>query len=122
MTAASAKKSEDNTALRELSFTSLSAVMSRYLQITDQSRAGSVERWSLIIGLMGAGFGLLSGALLDGKAALVCTVTGLAIELLGFAVSAVLQVIREAPGFRHPYATHAQEMEQQFHHYQGIVT
>lgn len=113
---------KDNTTLHELSFPSLSAVMSRYLQVTEQSRAGTVERWSLIIGLIGAGFGLLSGALLDGKAALVCSLTGLAIELVGFAVFAVLQVIREAPGFRHPYATHAQEMEQQFHHYQGIVT
>ncbi|UKE72944.1 hypothetical protein [Xanthomonas graminis] len=120
--ATSPERIEDSTALHELSFPSLSAVMSRYLQVTEQSRAGAVERWSLIIGLIGAGLGLLSGALLDGKAALVCTVTGLVIELVGFAVSAVLQVIREAPGFRHPYATHAQEMEQQFHHYQGIVT
>lgn len=113
---------KDNTTLHELSFPSLSAVMSRYLQVTEQSRAGAVERWSLIIGLIGAGFGLLSAALLDGKAALVCSVTGLAIELVGFAVFAVLQVIREAQSFRHPYAIHAQEMEQQFHHYQGIVT
>ncbi|WP_369914794.1 hypothetical protein AB8810_20565 [Xanthomonas sp. NCPPB 3005] len=121
MPATSPERIEDSAALHELSFPSLSAVMSRYLQVTEQSRAGAVERWSLIIGLMGAGFGLLSGALLDGQAALVCTVTGLVIELVGFAVSAVLQVIREAPGFRHPYATHAKEMEQQFHHYQGIV-
>lgn len=120
--ATSPERIEDSTALHELSFPSLSAVMSRYLQVTEQSRAGAVERWSLIIGLIGAGFGLTSGALLDGKVALVCTMTGLAIELVGFAVSAILQVIREAPGFRHPYATHAREMERQFHHYQGIVT
>ncbi|WLA08242.1 hypothetical protein MO328_18165 [Xanthomonas translucens] len=122
MPATFAEKIEDNTALHELSFPSLSVVMSRYLQVTEQSRAGTVERWSFIIGLIGAGFGMLSGAVLYGKAALVCTATGLAVELVGFLVSAVLQLLREAPGFRHPYATHAQQMEHEFHQYQGIVT
>lgn len=121
MTAASAKKSEDSTALRELSFTSLSVVMSRYLQITDQSRAGSVERWSFIIGLLGAGFGMLLGAILDGKAGLVCAAAGLTVELAGFAVSAALQLKREVKNFGRPYATQAEQMEQAFHQYQGIV-
>jgi len=121
MPAASAKDPEDSTALQELSFPSLSAVMSRYLQATDQSRAGPVERWSFIIGLLGAGFGMLFGTVLDGKAALTCAATGLVVELVGFAIAAILQIKRELPGFRHPYAAHAEQMEQEFHQYQGIV-
>ena len=65
MPATSAEKIADSTALHELSFPSLSAVMSHYLQVTEQSGARPVERWSSIIGLIGAGFGILSGALLD---------------------------------------------------------
>jgi len=120
-TAASAKKPEDSTALHELSFPSLSAVMSHYSQVTDQSRAGPVERWSFIIGFLGAGFGMLFGTVLNGKAALVCATTGLVVELIGFAIFAILQIKRELPGFRHPYAAHAAQMEQEFHQYQGIV-
>jgi len=122
MPAAPAKKSEDNAALHELSFPWLATVMSHYSQVTEQSRAGPVERWSFIIGLLGAGFGMLFGTVLDGKAALVCAATGLTVELVGFAIAAILQIKRELPGFRHPYATHAEQMEQEFHQYQGIVT
>jgi len=115
------EKIEDSAALDELSFPSLSVVMNHYSQVTEQSRAGPVERWSFIIGLIGAGFGMLFGTVLDGKAGLVCAATGLAVELTGFAVSAALQIKRELPGFRRPYSVHAEQMEQEFHQYQSIV-
>jgi hypothetical protein len=122
MTAASAQKSEDSASLHELSFTSLSVVMSRYLQITDQNRAGPIERWSFITGLLGAGLAMLLGAVLDGKAALVCAAAGLAVELLGFSVSAGAQLKREVKELRRPYATQAEQLERDFHQYQGIIT
>lgn len=115
-------ESERATTLHELSFPSLSAVMSRYLAVTEQSRAGPTERWSFIIAFVGAGFGMLFGTVLDGEAALACASVGLAIELAGFAVSAALQIRRELPGFRHPHVVHAEQLEKEFQHYQGIVT
>ncbi|WP_057668579.1 hypothetical protein, partial [Xanthomonas citri] len=48
-------------------------------------------------------------------------VFGLVTELTGFLISAALTVKREWPGFRHPYADHAEQMEREFHQYQSIV-
>ncbi|MCL1561757.1 hypothetical protein [Xanthomonas nasturtii] len=107
--------------LTDPSFPSLSAAMAHYAQLTEQSRAGTVERWSLAIGLIGAGVGILAGALLAGKTGAYLTVIGLVTELTGFIVSAALTVKREWPGFRRPYADHADLMEREFHQYQSIV-
>ncbi|MCC5074670.1 hypothetical protein [Xanthomonas campestris] len=105
--------------LTDPSFPSLSAAMAHYAQVTEQSRAGPVERWSLAIGLIGAG--VLAGTLLDGKTGAYLAVSGLVTELTGFVVSAALTVKREWPGFRRPYADHADLMEREFHQYQSIV-
>ncbi|MCC4619089.1 hypothetical protein LL965_02990 [Xanthomonas cassavae CFBP 4642] len=105
----------------DTSFPSLSSAMAHYAQVTEQSRAGPIERWSLTIGLIGAGIGILSGALLDGKAGSYLAVFGLVTELTGFLISAALTVKREWPGFRRPYADHAELMEREFHQYQSIV-
>ncbi|MBB4605705.1 hypothetical protein GGR59_001950 [Xanthomonas arboricola] len=107
--------------LTDTSFPSLSSAMAHYAQVTEQSRAGPVERWSLTIGLIGAGVGILSGALLDGKTGSYLAVFGLVTELTGFLISAALTVKREWPGFRRPYADHAELMEREFHQYQSIV-
>jgi hypothetical protein len=107
--------------LTDTSFPSLSSAMAHYAQVTEQSRAGPVERWSLAIGLIGAGIGILSGALLDGKTGSYLAVFGLVTELTGFLVSAALTVKREWPGFRRPYADHAELMEREFNQYQSIV-
>nr|WP_231892740.1 hypothetical protein [Xanthomonas fragariae] len=107
--------------LTDPSFPSLSAAMAHYAQVTEQSRAGPVERWSLAIGLIGAGVGILSGTLLDGKTGVYLAVFGLVTELTGFLVSAALTVKREWPGFCRPYVEHAEQMEQEFHQYQSIV-
>lgn len=107
--------------LTDPSFPSLSSAMAHYAQVTEQSRAGPVERWSLTIGLIGAGIGILSGALLDGKTGSYLAVFGLVTELTGFLISAALTVKREWPGFRRPYADHAELMEQEFHQYQSMV-
>ncbi|WP_226977783.1 hypothetical protein [Xanthomonas sp. LMG 12461] len=120
--AAPAKHPEDGAAAHALSFPWLAEVMSHYSQVTDQNRAGRLERWSFIVGFLGAGFGMLCGTVLDGKAALVCAATGLIIELVGFAIAAILQLKRELPGVRHPHAKHAEQMEQEFSQYQDIVT
>lgn len=107
--------------LTDPSFASLSAAMAHYTQVTEQSRAGPVERWSLAIGLIGAGVGILAGVLLDGKTGSYLAVFGLVTELTGFLISATLTVKREWPGFRRPYADHAEQMEREFHQYQSIV-
>ncbi|QNH18556.1 hypothetical protein HEP74_03728 [Xanthomonas sp. SS] len=112
---------QTNTALADLRFPSLAAAMDRYLQATDYSRAGPVERWSFAIALLGAGVGMLFGTLLDGKAALYWAIGGLTVELTGVMTSFVLAFKRELPGFRRPYASHADEMEKEFHYYHAIV-
>ncbi|MCI2261477.1 hypothetical protein [Xanthomonas indica] len=115
--AAPAKHPEDGAAVNALSFTWLAAVMSHYSQVTEQNRAGPVERWSFVIGLLGAGFGMLFGTVLDGKAGFICAATGVTIELIGFAIAAISQLKRELPGVRHPHAKHAEQMEQEFVQY-----
>ncbi|WOB50716.1 hypothetical protein NYR97_04760 [Xanthomonas hydrangeae] len=107
--------------LTDPSFPSLSAAMAHYAQVTEQSRAGPVERWSLAIGLIGAGVGILAGTLLSGKVGVYLAATGLAVELAGFLVYGVLSFKREWPSFRRPYADHAELMEREFHQYQLIV-
>ncbi|MET7142226.1 hypothetical protein M3S04_09790 [Xanthomonas sp. PPL139] len=119
--AAPTKHSEDRVAAHALSFPWLAEVMSHYSQVTEQNRAGPVERWSFITGLLGAGFGMLFGTLLDGKAGFVCAAAGVTIELIGFAIAAILQIKRELPGIRHPHAKHAEQMEQELFQYQDIV-
>lgn len=113
--------SDEAMMLPDLSFSSLSAAMARYSQVTGESRAGPVERWSFAIGLMGAAVGMVFGTLLEGKAAFYWAATGLAVELIGFLVSVVLFVKRELPSFRRPYTEHANQMEQEFHQYHAIV-
>ncbi len=119
--AGSGETSDEAMMLPDLSFPSLSAAMARYSRVTEQSRAGPVERWSFAIGLMGAAVGMLFGTLLEGQAAFYWAAAGLAVELIGFLVSAVLLVKRELPGFRRPHADHATQMEQEFHQYHAIV-
>ncbi|WDJ06721.1 hypothetical protein [Xanthomonas campestris] len=111
----------DAIALADPSFPSLSVAIAHYAQVTEQSRAGPVERWSLAIGLIGACVGILSGVLLDGKTGDYLAVAGLAVELTGFLVYSALSFKREWPSFRRPYADHADQIEREFHHYQSIV-
>ncbi len=107
--------------LTDPSFPSLSAAIAHYTHVTEQGRAGPVERWSLAIGLIGAGVGILAGTLLSGKVGVYLAATGLAVELAGFLVYGVLSFKREWPSFRRPYADHAELMEREFHQYQSIV-
>ncbi|WP_115552836.1 hypothetical protein [Xanthomonas arboricola] len=107
--------------LTDPSFPSLSAAMAHYAQVTEQSRAGPVERSSLAIGLIGAGVGILAGTLLDGKTGAYLAVAGLATELTGFMVYGLLSFKREWPNFRRPYADHADQIEREFNQYQSIV-
>ncbi|MDQ1120499.1 MULTISPECIES: hypothetical protein [Pseudoxanthomonas] len=116
----SAKQNEP-ALVKDLSFPSLAEAMARYTQGTDPNRAGRLERWSFAIGLFGAGIGMLLGSLLEGRIGLAFAATGLALEIGGILVAVVLQIKREWPNFRHPYAQHAAEMEHEFHYYQDIV-
>ncbi|WAH65088.1 hypothetical protein [Xanthomonas hortorum] len=111
----------DAIALADPSFPSLSVAIAQYTQVTEQSRAGPVERWSLAIGLIGAGVGILAGVLLDGRTGVYLAAAGLAVELTGFLVYGVLSFKREWPSFRRPYADHADQIEREFHQYQSIV-
>ncbi|WJI16098.1 hypothetical protein MWN52_01960 [Pseudoxanthomonas winnipegensis] len=107
--------------VKDLSFPSLAEAMARYTRDTDPNRAGGLERWSFVVALLGAGIGMLLGSILEGRTGLAFAVTGLALEIGGLLITLVLQVRREWPSFRHPYAQHAAEMEHEFHHYQDIV-
>ncbi|WP_234852652.1 hypothetical protein [Pseudoxanthomonas winnipegensis] len=107
--------------VKDLSFPSLAEAMARYTRDTDPNRAGRVERWSFVVALLGAGVGMLLGSILEGRTGLAFAATGLALEIGGLLVTLVLQIRREWPSFRHPYAQHAAEMEHEFHHYQDIV-
>ncbi|RXR06679.1 hypothetical protein EPA99_07950 [Pseudoxanthomonas composti] len=95
--------------------------MSRYIKGTDRNQAGPVERWSFALAIFGAGVGMLLGSILEGRAGLALAILGLALEAGGILVSLALQIKREWPSFRHPYAEHAADMEHEFHHYQDIV-
>lgn len=55
-------------ALQELGFPALNAALDDYLARTDGTKAGPWERWSLIVGLAGAGLAMLLGSALSGKA------------------------------------------------------
>lgn len=107
--------------VKDLSFPSLAEAIARYTRDTDPNRAGRLERWSFVVALLGAGAGMLLGSILEGRTGLAFAATGLALEIGGLLVTLVLQIRREWPSLRYPYAQHAAEMEHEFHHYQDIV-
>ncbi|WP_447896842.1 hypothetical protein [Stenotrophomonas acidaminiphila] len=108
-------------ALQELSFPALNAALDDYLARTDGTKAGPWERWSLIVGLAGAGLAMLLGSALSGKAGVAVTQLGLAVELLGLGTSMCLRIRREWRQFRDARREHAREIEEGYTQYQQLV-
>ncbi|WP_250064190.1 hypothetical protein [Stenotrophomonas mori] len=109
------------TPLQELSFPALNAALDDYLARTGGTRAGPWERWSLIVGIAGAGLGMLLGSVLSGKAGAIVTLSGLAVEILGLGTSMCLQIRREWRQFRGARREHAREIEEGYTQYQQLV-
>lgn len=108
-------------ALQELSFPALNAALDDYLARTDGTKAGPWERWSLIVGIAGAGLAMLLGSALSGKAGVAVTQLGLAVELLGLGTSMCLRIRREWRQFRNARREHAREIEEGYTQYQQLV-
>ncbi len=108
-------------ALHELSFPALNAALDDYLARTGGTKAGPWERWSLIVGIAGAGLGMLLGSVLSGKAGVIVTLLGLAVEILGLGTSMCLQIRREWRQFREARREHAREIEDGYTQYQQLV-
>ena len=109
------------TALRELSFPALNAALDDYLARTGGTKAGPWERWSLIVGIAGAGLSMLLGSVLSGKAAAIGILSGLVIEILGLGISTYLQIRREWRQFREARREHAREIEESYIHYDQLI-
>ena len=109
------------TALHELSFPALNAALDDYLARTDATKAGPWERWSLIVGITGAGLAMLLGSVLSGNAGVVVTLLGLTVELLGLGISLCLRIRREWRQFREARREHAREIEEGYTQYQQLV-
>ncbi|HET6434260.1 MAG TPA: hypothetical protein VFG18_00895 [Xanthomonadaceae bacterium] len=82
---------------------------------------GSLERWSFAIGLLGAGLGLLLGALLGNELGLWAARVGLMVECAGFGVSIGMLVAREWHTFRHAKRAFARELDGDFQKYRTYV-
>ncbi|MQP74301.1 hypothetical protein CQ393_00120 [Stenotrophomonas sp. MYb238] len=117
----SAPPADAGTALRELSFPALNAALDDYLARTGGTKAGPWERWSLIVGIAGAGLSMLLGSVLSGKAAAIGILSGLVIEILGLGISTYLQIRREWRQFREARREHAREIEESYIHYDQLI-
>lgn len=109
------------TALQELSFPALNAALDDHLARTGGTKAGPWERWSLIVGIIGAGLGMLLGSVLSGKAAAIGALSGLALEVLGLGITLCLQIRRDWRQFRDARREHAQHIEKGYTRYQQLV-
>lgn len=109
------------TALQELSFPALNAALDDYLARTGGTKAGPWERWSLIVGIAGAGLSMLLGSVLSGKAAAIGILSGLVIEILGLGISTYLQIRREWRQFLEARREHAREIEESYIHYHQLI-
>lgn len=108
-------------ALHELSFPALNAALDDYLARTDGTKAGPWERWSLIVGIAGAGLGMLLGSVLPGKTGVVVALSGLAVEILGLGTSMCLQIRRDWRQFWDARREHARHIEEGYTQYQQLV-
>ncbi|TDB28660.1 hypothetical protein ATCM_14005 [Stenotrophomonas sp. ATCM1_4] len=107
--------------LRSLHFSDLNQLLDQYLNGIDGAKPGKWERYSLILGIGGAGFGLLLGTTLNGVAGAVAAYGGLFIETIGLLTYAGLQIRRDWHQFRHARAHHASELESGYQQYQHLV-
>ncbi|WP_099561588.1 hypothetical protein [Stenotrophomonas maltophilia] len=89
-------------------------------------KAGRVETWAFRIGVGAAIIGILMGQLPDRwlplGVVLQVVVACLAIEVGGFIVGGVLAARRGIRQFSQPRLSHAREMDEDFAHWQAVVT
>lgn len=109
------------TALQELSFPALNVALDDYLARTGGSKAGPWERWSLIVGIAGAGLGMLLGSVLSGKAGVIAALSGLTLEVLGLGTTVFLQMHRDRHQFLEARQQHARDIEYGYTQYQQLV-
>lgn len=108
-------------ALHELSFPALNAALDDYLARTGGTKAGPWERWSLIVGIAGGGLAMLLGSVLSGRAGVIASLSGLAVEILGIGTTVCLQVRRDWRQFRDARREHARHIEEGYTQYQQLV-
>ncbi len=108
-------------AVHALGFEFMDEMIDEFVESQKGALPGPWERWSFIVGLLGAGLGLLLGVLLKGEVALWAASVGLAIEIAGLGLSLVLMVRREWSTFRRAKRTFARELDKDFSHYQQYV-
>lgn len=105
-----------------LSFELMDQMVDEFAKSPRGARASQWERWSLVVGLVGAGTGLVVGALMSNEIGLWTARIGLAVECLGLAVSLVLMAKREWRSFRHAKRTFARELDADFQKYhEGVA-
>lgn len=107
--------------LHELSFPALNAALDKYMAQNGGTKAGPWERWSLIMGVAGAGIGMLLGSVLSGTAAAIGALAGLVIEAAGLGLAICLHARRDWRQFFEARRQHAQEIEESYAQYQLLV-
>lgn len=105
----------------QLGFELMDEMIDAFVESQKGAQPGAWERWSLVVGLFGAGFGLLLGALLGGRAGVWVATLGLTVEIVGFGTSLTFMVKREWQSFRRARRTYARDLDKDFQAYQAYV-
>jgi hypothetical protein len=104
------------------SFALLDEKVSKYVKDADvDERPGKLERWSMGVGWIFTGVGLVVSKVSSGKLALVLVSGAFVVELISFAVVAVCVVRRELRSFRRPHAEFSRELDQAYGYYRELV-
>lgn len=108
---------------KALSFALLDEKVSQYIKDTDtEERPGKLERWSMAVGWIAGGVGLISAKALSGRLALVLAASALVVELIGLGIGVVCMIRREWRSFRLPHAQFSRELDQAYTFYRELVT
>jgi hypothetical protein len=108
---------------KALSFAFLDEKVSQFAKDTDiDERPGKLERWSMAVGWIGGGVGLVVVKVLSGRLALLLSVTALVVELVGLGIGVAFLIRRELRSFRRPHAQFSRELDQAYGFYRELVT
>lgn len=103
-----------------LSFALLDEKVSQYIRDTDtEERPGKLERWSMAVGWVGGGVGLILAKVLSGKLALVLAVSALVVELIGLGIGMACLIRRQLRSFRRPHVRFSRELDQAYEFYRS---
>ena len=108
---------------KALSFALLDEKVSQYIKDTDtDERPGKLERWSMAVGWVGGGVGLVVAKVLSGRLALVLAVIALVVELIGLGIGMAFLIRRELRSFRRPHVQFSHELDHAYGFYCELVT